>query len=150
MCRADMQEGDQPDLHLRGTTAALMNMPEDEASPIITSNLRQMYHHMHRMRPRGLISTLMRSGPHRLVDTVSPGTTLQTQVMMSRFLLAQREDLKQARLRQRLFDIHQRMIARLLLLATRPQHSGLIALMGELQTIPPAEDQHTAPACEKS
>jgi hypothetical protein len=127
-----------------------MNMPEDEASPIITSNLRQTYHHMHRMRPQGLISTLMRSGPHRLVDTVSPGTTLQTQVMMSRFLLAQREDLKQARLRRRLVDIHQRMIARLLLLATRPQHSGLIALMGELQTIPPAEDQHTAPACEKS
>lgn len=150
MCRADMQEGDQPDLHLRGTTAALTNMPEDEASPIITSNLRQMYHHMHRMRLRGLIWTLMRSGPHRLVDTVSSGTTPQTLVMTSRSLLAQREDLKQARLHRRLVDIHQRTIARLLLLATHPQHSDLTAQMGELQTIPPAEDQRTAPAYEKS
>jgi hypothetical protein len=70
--------------------------------------------------------------------------------MTSRFLLAQREDLKQARLPRRLVDIRQRMIARLLLLAIHPQHSGLIAQMGELQTIPPAEDQHTAPAYEKN
>lgn len=90
--RVDMQARDQPDLRLRDTTVAPMNMPDDEASPTTTSHPHQMSHHTQPGDHQIPILTLIRSGPHRRGDTVSPGTTLRNPATMNLSLLVRESD----------------------------------------------------------